>query len=210
MITAEDFDRIRGAYGRHASWAVWGDPAGTVPVTADDLAFPAVTPELLQVLHVDLVTVGLNPGDGFASRDWANFHTAAKSNDHVLGEALRGTPAWGAYMTDPLPAVIETRSALVNPEQGALTELIAEVTAAGNADPVFLAFGTKVRAILADAPSIIGRPVRMIPLTHYSGAARGAVTKEYERRFGPSTLPVSAKYAELVRVQIDEGLAAMT
>ena len=140
------------------------------------------------MLHVDLVTVGLNPGDGFASRDWANFHTAAKSNDHVLGEALRGTPAWGAYMTDLLPAVIETRSALVNPEQGALTELIAEVTAAGNADPVFLAFGTKVRAILADAPSIIGRPVRMIPLTHYSGAARGAVTKEYERRFGPSGL----------------------
>jgi hypothetical protein len=105
-------------FATHASWAVWGpldrDPAE--PFTrASDIGFPEVRDaDLEPLLTRRAVFVGLNPGNGFAPDrgPWANWHHGPRSNDHLIAEALRGTPLWGSYMTD-LVQTIESDSAVI-------------------------------------------------------------------------------------------------
>ncbi|UKA63385.1 hypothetical protein [Arthrobacter sp. FW306-04-A] len=77
-----------------------------------DISFPAEG--LDGVLHGRSTILGLNPGESSVERrPWQNFHTAGRPNDHLLAEAFRDTPYWGAYMTD-LVSEVNSKSATLD------------------------------------------------------------------------------------------------
>lgn len=130
---------------------------------------------LWRVLRSDVVFLGLNPGNvakaGVAP--WSVFHTGSKHNDHFIAEALRGTPCWGAYMTD-LFRQVESRSSLVRNNAADLETLLTQIAAVNNGQPVHLIpfRGMAYESLrarekrLADSGLVAG--ITKIP--HYSGS----------------------------------------
>ncbi len=101
------------------------------------------------------------------------FHTGPKHNDHFIAEALRGTPYWGAYMTD-LFRQVESKSSLVTNNRADIETLLVQIEVVNEGRPVHLIpFGSKAyRSLLvhekrlADSGLVSG--VTSIP--HYSGS----------------------------------------
>lgn len=104
MISLELFTKIKDAYGDVCSWAVW-DKVGDTPKSNMgnmDVLDPDLNPNLLNVLHTDVVMIGLN-----FSRDicfdvpFRNFHDPSPcANDFKIRYAFQDTYYYGAYMTD--------------------------------------------------------------------------------------------------------------
>lgn len=204
-LTRKQFDCVRTEHGREASWAVWGSADGSVPVTGDTLFFPADDSGLLSVLNFDYLILGLNKGNAGTSGTWDTFHTGVKHNDHVLGEALRGTPAWGAFMRD-VSEQEESDSALVQAGAADLKKVLDDLAfLIPDADPVLVPLGSKAtKAVEEFNRSSV--PKRYVSLPHYSGQNGDAVKVEHERRFGPSGLPHAEKYKQIVHARFEEFL----
>lgn len=178
-------------FSRHGSWAIWGalDRDPSEPFTrASDIGFPAAeTDDLEPLLTRRAVFVGLNPGDGFDpdGGPWANWHRGARSNDHLIAEALRGTPLWGSYMTDLLQT-IDSDSAVIATALAAdplvahdgVRRLIRQLRELGSDEqpPALVCFGALVhRSLLAHAALLEDElgvaPGRILRVLHYSGTA---------------------------------------
>jgi hypothetical protein len=110
MITKELFEKIKYSNGDFASWAVWEDE-GERPKShmGPDRIFDLnLNPNLLQALKVDVVMVALNfSRDLVNPKPFANFHDESPyANDFKIRYAFRGTPYYGAYMTDVLKNLV--------------------------------------------------------------------------------------------------------
>jgi hypothetical protein len=163
-------------YKHIASWAVWGVVFPTVRFHRySNLTLPVTDPALLPILRSDLVFLGLNPGN-VAKGDvapWSVFHTGPKHNDDFIAEALRGTPYWGAYMTD-LFRQVESKSSLVTNNSADIETLLVHIAALNDGQPVHLIpFGGKTHeSLLAHEKRLTdsGLVSRMTRIPHYSGS----------------------------------------
>lgn len=171
----------------HGTWAVWGDASGTAPVTGANLHFPSEDPGMLDVLHAEVVVVALNRGSKRAAGGPPNFHTSVKSNDHILGEAFRGTAVWGAYMTDLVKDVFDPNASQAVPAASDFDALLAEVHALGATSPTLLVLGKQAHDFVQQLALERGYPGKVVLLPHYSGANNGNISRYYNERFGPGT-----------------------
>lgn len=141
-------------WGSKASWAVWGD---------DDVSFPQEPTGL----HTGAVVVTFNrPHEGEApdAEPWLNVHTSRRGHDHFLARALRGTPAWGGYLTTLHEAPDE--------------ELAVELRTLGASDPLVLLVGGKARDLVLRGADVVATALgttaaglRWVDLPHFSGMA---------------------------------------
>ena len=103
MITREKFEFLKDKYGHYSSWAVWADEGKRPKDNMGDLSVfdLEANPGLLQQLKPDTVLVGLNVSRGCIETPLGNFHDPRpEAMDFKIRYALRGSPFWGAYMTD--------------------------------------------------------------------------------------------------------------
>lgn len=196
------------SYRHTASWAVWGAVAPEEPFTsASDLGFPVDDPDLPSALHGNVVMVALNPGNAAATWTpddaWVNFHGGARHNDHLLAEAFRGTPAWGGYLADLHPTIVESNSTLVTPRAelvaDAVRSLAEQILLLGNRDPQIVCIGRGSHTRLADHLQLLrdalGNPdLDLVCIPHYSGANNGVHGGD------------PARYRALVAAILDEPL----
>ncbi|MCB5290803.1 hypothetical protein [Arthrobacter sp. SO3] len=110
-----------------------------------DISFPVG--DLDGVLHARSIILGLNPGESAVERSpWQNFHTSPRHNHHFLAEAFRGTPHWGAYMTDLLAEVNSKSNTLDLSDKTIhrdVVVLVEQFQALGAADPLVIVVGKK-------------------------------------------------------------------
>jgi hypothetical protein len=102
MIDRAQFDLIKTKHGGYASWAVWADEGKKPKDNVGDLNIFDIdnNASLLHQLNPGIILVGLNISREVESR-LANFHDArSKAMDYKIRYALKGSPFWGAYMTD--------------------------------------------------------------------------------------------------------------
>jgi len=211
-VSFELFNRVSAQCGLHSSWAVWAAPDGTVPVTATNLEFPEVSKPILDVLHTDVVTVALNRGDGTTGAPLSTFHTSGKSRDHVLGEALRTTPAWGAFMTDLDANTVDSDASAVLVGKRHVERLIERVENVmgdhDGASRTYVLFGAQVRDAFARYTKESGVQLRTVSLLHYSGLAlvraKDAYTRVTER--SSKGLSQSDAYVGYVRATLSAAL----
>ena len=160
-----------------SSWAVWDVVFPTEPFHKDsNLALPVDDPRLPEILKPQIVFLGLNPGNAArpGMAPWSNFHTGPKHNDHLIAEALRETPYWGAYMTD-LFSQVESRSSRVANNSADIERLLEQIETVNEGRSVHLIpFGLKTEKALAahekrlDDSGLVSRVATGIP--HYSGS----------------------------------------
>ncbi|WP_214020135.1 hypothetical protein [Methanoculleus sp.] len=103
MINQEKFEFIKEKYGYYASWAIWADAGEKPKDNIGDLSVFDIkyNSGLLEQLNPNIILVGLNISRGRIKDPLANFHDARpEAMDFKIRYALRGSPFWGAYMTD--------------------------------------------------------------------------------------------------------------
>ncbi|MCK9591310.1 MAG: hypothetical protein M0Q91_04795 [Methanoregula sp.] len=159
MIDQTKFEFIKKKYGHYASWAIWAD-AGKKPTDniGDLSVFDLKTNAgLLQQLNPNIIFVGLNKSRGIIEVPLVNFHDARSvSMDFKIRYALRGTPFWGAYMTDIIKNFDQKASGKVmsylsknKPFEKENARLFREeINNLGSHNPTIIAFGKDAHMIL--------------------------------------------------------------
>jgi hypothetical protein len=181
----QKFHAIKEKYGSFASWAVWGQEINKPKENVGDLSvFENIeTSSLLSELKPNFILVALNPSRELValnpSREgelvkFANFHShSPNAQDYKLRFAVRGTPLWGAYITDAIKDYPELNSNNVkqhlsdNPEceRRNIEALLNEVEDVCATNPIFFALGQAVHGILKRH---LAEYHRVIKITHYS------------------------------------------
>ena len=101
MIDQERFEFIKKKYGHYASWAIWADDGEKPKDNMGDLSIFNIdtNSDLLKQLNPHYILVGLNISTKEIETKLENFH-GPNGGAYKIRFALRGTPLWGAYMTD--------------------------------------------------------------------------------------------------------------
>jgi hypothetical protein len=102
MINRTQFELIKTKYGHYASWAIWADEGREPKDNVGDLSVfdEESNVGLLHQLNPRIILVGLNISRRIEV-PLANFHDArSQAMDYKIRYALKGSPFWGAYMTD--------------------------------------------------------------------------------------------------------------
>lgn len=158
MVSAQVFDAVKQNYGHVASWAVWAEVGAKAKSNMSDLSVldPAKNPELLGVLHTDFVLLGLNISQPIA-RILGNFHDDTPTGHaYKIRYALKGTPLWGAYMTDVIKNFAEPMSENMlayirkHPdfERTQIQRLRQELALVGATNSVLVAFGNIAHTLI--------------------------------------------------------------
>ena len=103
ILDKTHFEFIKEKYGYYASWAIWADEGEKPKDNVGDLSVFDISnnPELLQQLNPNMILVWLNISRGQIEIPLANFHSAwSRAMDFKIRYAFKGSPFWGAYMTD--------------------------------------------------------------------------------------------------------------
>jgi hypothetical protein len=139
---------------------------------------PHMNQRLLGTLNNEVVMVGLNISRPF-SEPFRNFHDPRpEAQDFEIRYAFKGTPIWGAYMTDLIKdtVAVESRSLRQSLTDAVVRRnvsvFLAELEDIGAVHPTILAFGGDVHGLLASA----GVPA--VRLTHYSAWRSKEVYRE--------------------------------
>ncbi len=175
-ISRERFEQIRRAWGAVGSWAVWADavPDAGVKSGIGDLSVldPESNPGLLATLTPDVVMLGINCSE-FAGEPFGNFHDPSpRANHFKLRHAYRGTPFWGAYLTDAfkgIPAYGAARTVAYLRERPGLVaeqldDLRRELAEVGGDDPLLVVFGAGLFRLLRE--HLTGFQMARVP--HYA------------------------------------------
>jgi hypothetical protein len=179
------FESIKKEYGHCASWAIWATEGSRPKDNIGDLSVldPTVNPVLLHQLRPSIVLVGLNISRGIEA-PLGNFHDPRpQAMDYKLRFAFKGTPFWGAYMTDIIKDFKQEVSGNVLAylrnhgqfEQLNVATFRMELRTLGADKPTLVAFGKGTHAILARH---LGNEFTILGLPHYSNF----VGKEEYRR----------------------------
>jgi hypothetical protein len=103
MLDQTRFEFIKNKHGLYASWAIWAGEGERPKDNVGDLSVlnPGINEDLLRQLNPNIMLVGLNISRGLITIPFANFHDArSQAMDFKIRYALKGSPFWGAYMTD--------------------------------------------------------------------------------------------------------------
>jgi len=112
---------------------------------------------LLQQLNPNIILVGLNISRGVIKVPFANFHDARpQAMDFKIRYALRGSPFWGAYMTDIIKEFDQKESGKVMSylrtdkqfEEKNIQIFREEMKDLGVDNPTIVAFGVNAYTIL--------------------------------------------------------------
>lgn len=174
------FEFIKQKHGRHASWALWADPAEKAKSNMGDMTIfdLAANPGLLEMLKTNVIMVGLNIASlsRLLSEPFRNFHDPnPRANDFKIRYAFRDTQYYGAYMTDIIKDVgmINSKDLLEHlKEYPALVEhniesFREELRDLNCTEPTILTFGAEAYKIVHDNLRC-DEYSRLIKLTHYS------------------------------------------
>jgi hypothetical protein len=153
------FEFIRKKYGHYASWAVWADFGKKPKDNMGDLSVFDIekNTHLLQQLNPNIILVGLNISRGVIKVPFANFHDARpQAMDFKIRYALRGSPFWGAYMTDIIKDFDQKESGKVisylrtdkQYEKNNIQIFREEMKDLGVDNPTIVAFGVDTYTIL--------------------------------------------------------------
>ena len=175
MISKEQYENLKTNYGKVSSWAVWADEGATPKSNVGNLNVFNQS-DILNILNPDYVFVGLNvagTGEVLDLPDWSNFHSSYRThNDYKLRYALKGTPYWGAYMTDIIKRHSNSNGSDVakylkqNPDvvKSNVSSFKEEIKYL-ETTPVLVAMGGKVYDILN---THLGSIYKIVPIKHYS------------------------------------------
>ena len=184
MITQELFEKIKNKYGQTSSWAIWSEKGDkpTSNIGCLDVLNPHKNGQLLETLTTQIVMVGLNIStEGRIVDDFSNFHSKhATAKDYKIRAAFRGTPYWGAYMTDVIKNFPEKSSGDVVKHFKArrdeldehLLALKTELECIGSPMPTLLAFGSDTEKYLklGCEKGYWGKPINIGHYSAYGGA----------------------------------------
>jgi hypothetical protein len=185
MIDINTFEVVRNRFGHYASWAVWAECGINSKDNIADLGVldPEANPALLDTLHTNAILIGLNISRPI-DRLLGNFHDPRPvATDFKICHALRGTPYWGAYMTDIIKDFEEKVSGKMvaylkrDPEFEMLNvrRFKDEMNVLGCSHPILVAFGKDAERVIrrnfGDSYDVVGIP-------HYANY----VSKENYRR----------------------------
>ena len=163
MITLKQFNDIKSKYGHCSSFAVWAEVGDTPKSNTGDLSVldPDINKELLSILNVDVVLLGLNGSrvvdPESAAPPLSIFHSwTSFQQDYKIRYAFKGSPYWGAYMTDIIKHYGEVDSTKTMEylkrnkeyEQENIRLFEQELLDIGATNPTLIAFGNDVHNIL--------------------------------------------------------------
>ena len=175
MVDLRQFERIKEKYGHYASWAVWADEGKRPKDNMGDISVLDVNQntDLLQQLNPIVILVALNISRPILV-PLGNFHDARpQAMDFKIRYALRGTPYWGAYMTDIIKDFEDKSAGKVMSylrahrafEEENVNMFREEIANLGVAAPTIITFGR-------DAYSVVSRhfkdDYKIIGISHYS------------------------------------------
>jgi hypothetical protein len=196
MIDIEQFENIKRKHGRYASWAVWAVASEKPKSNMGDVGH-FKNESVLSLLKNNVVMVGLNFSRPVSvSEPFINFHDPnPRANDFKIRYAFKGSPYYGAYMTDIIKYLEEVDSKNVTKYLKERPEIIEQNLKTFREEmhdlkataPVILAFGKDTHNILS-ANLSKNEYRKLIKLTHYSHqigkeAYKEAVFKEIGSSF---------------------------
>jgi len=168
----ETFEFIKNKYGLHASWAIWAEESNRLKSNMGDLSV-FEDRNILSELNPNIILVGLNFSvAGVVQQPFQNFHGEG-GGAYKLRYTLKGTPFWGAYMTDIIKDFPEKHANNVmeylsmNPqvvEENILT-FEEEIKDIGSTNPLIVGFGVHTHRILKEH---LGSKFNVIKAIHYS------------------------------------------
>jgi len=174
-ITDTALSRIKEEFGYCGSWAIWADEAGRPKSGMGDLSVFDFDRNTINrgSIHARFVIVGLNIS-GKIRESFANFHEeSGHFHDYKMRNAFRGTPLWGAYMTDILKDFPEVDSRKVrmaikhDPRllKSHFDSFRREIEILGHENPVLISLGGEATRIVNE---FAGNSYRVIGVMHYS------------------------------------------
>lgn len=177
-ITRARFEAIRRDFGDVGSWAVWAEarPGEGVKARVGEMAAldPDADAALLGMLNPEVVMLGINGSGAPTPEPFSSFHDPSpRANHFKLRHAYRGTPYWGAYLTDAFKGIpsygakktiefLRANPAIVAEQ---LANLRVEIAALCAEDPLLIAFGRDVHGILREN---LGDEFRLVRVPHYA------------------------------------------
>ena len=180
MITLKQFNDIKSKYGHCSSFAVWAEVGDTPKSNTGDLSVldPDINKELLSILNVDVVLLGLNGSRVVDPESTAPplsiFHSwTSFQQDYKIRYAFKGSPYWGAYMTDIIKHYGEVDSTKTMEylkrnkeyEQENIRFFEQELLDIGATNPTLIAFGNNVHNILTRN---LKDKYRILKVPHYA------------------------------------------
>jgi len=158
MFDQTKFEFIKKKYGHYASWAIWADEGEKPKDNVGDLSVFDIrnNVELLQQLNPNIILVGLNISR-IIEVPLANFHDArSQAMDFKIRYALKGSPFWGAYMTDIIKDLEQKVSGKVMSylrtdkpfEEKNVKTFREEINDLGIDNPTIIAFGGEAHSVL--------------------------------------------------------------
>ena len=190
MIDQAKFEYIKKKYGHYASWAIWAEEGKKTKDNIGDLSVLDINSNdtLLHQLNPNIILVGLNISRRIEV-PLANFHDAKpQAMDYKIRYALKGSPLWGAYMTDIIKNFEQKASGkMMNYlrtdmqfEADNIKTFRAEINDLGIKNPTVVAFGR-------DAHMILNRnfksEFKIFKIPHYSNYTRKEKYREEVESF---------------------------
>ncbi|MFX0138004.1 MAG: hypothetical protein ACFFDN_30460 [Candidatus Hodarchaeota archaeon] len=174
-MNREKFEYIKEKYGHVGSWAIWKNEDIKPKSNIADMTIlnPDINENLLLELKPNVVLVGYNISRRIIV-PFGNFHDKRKgSNDFKIRFAFRGTPYWGAYMTDIIKDFEQKISGEVNsylrdnPQvvKQNIETFLQELDDIGADDPTLIVFGVKAYDILKRN---LNEKFKIVKIPHYS------------------------------------------
>jgi len=176
MISQPKFELIKKKYGHYASWAIWADVGDRPTDNMGDISVFDINTNkhLLQQLKPNFILCGLNISRGVIKFPLANFHDPRpEAKDFKIRFALKGSPFWGAYMTDIIKDFEQKVSGKVisylktdKPfEKQNIKVFREEINDLGIDNPTIIAFGRDAYSILIRN---FKKEFKIIKIPHYS------------------------------------------
>ena len=204
MLDKTIYRLMKRKYSDVGSWAVWDEQLDKLKSNMGNMAWAKDEEKLCSELNPNFVFVGLNKSkrpkeksedeNSNAKIPWKNFHSGySGGNSFKLRYALKGTPFWGAYMTDIIKVVRDNDSnkfvpAINTNSEEMLAAIKKDITIlernikkfkeeisllGGN--PVIVALGDKAHKLLK---SLEGK-YKIEKLPHYSPRWKNIPKEEY-------------------------------
>jgi len=184
-----DFDKyleIKEKYGNESSWAIWSEMLDTNTSNMSDISF-FDDKNISKELNPQIIMVGLNISEPLSGKSFSNFHGAG-GGAYKLRYGLKGTPCWGAYLTDIIKNFPEPKSEKVlkhlkeNPDflEENINLFRDELSDLGSVNPRVYAFGDAAFKILDDIPE---KEFTLTKLIHYSYRFQGFSNQETYKKY---------------------------
>ena len=197
-LSLETYNNLKAKEDNHSSWAVWadeGDKGDKYSSNMEDLSiFDEET--ILDVLNPNIVLVAFshagpdrdNIRDIYKMKSFQNFH--GSKNDARLRFALKGTPLWGAYMTDIIKTIAHAKIPEVkkilkeNPgeEEHNIDLFLEELKELKVEKPILVALGAAVHDMLEKHSNGKLSKFRIEKIMHFSAQGKWQVRETYRDR----------------------------